>query len=223
MSVKLEIACFNLESALIAEENGADRIELCTNYKEGGLFPAESLLKEVLAKTSIPVFVMIRPRAGNFYYSIKEIEKMKEQILFCKKNNCDGLVFGVLNSDNTVNITACQQLVQLAEPLPCTFHRAFDEIHDQKTALQHIIDCGFKRILSSGSAANAVLGKNNLRELVQLSNGKIMIMPGGGIRSSNIKELISITGAKEFHSAAITSNNEMANAEEIKKLKSNLH
>lgn len=223
MSAKLEIACFHLESALIAEENGADRIELCTNYKEGGLFPGESLLKEVLAKTSIPVFVMIRPRSGNFNYSNAEIEKMKEQILFCKKNNCDGLVFGILNSDNTVNITACQELVQLALPLPCTFHRAFDEVHDQKTALQQIIACGFKRILSSGSAANAVLGKNNLRELVQLSNGKIMIMPGGGIRSSNIKELISITGAKEFHSAAITSNNEMANAEEIKKLKSNLH
>lgn len=223
MSFKLEIACFNLESALIAEENGADRIELCANYKEGGIYPGESLLKEVLAKTSIPVYVMIRPRPGNFCYSKQEIEKMKEQIVFCKKNNCDGLVFGILNSDNTVHVAACQQLVELAEPLPCTFHRAFDEVHDQKTALQQIIGCGFKRILSSGSAANASLGKNKLRELIQLANKSIIIMPGGGIRSSNINELIQYTEAKEFHSAALTSNSEIANPEEIKKLKSNLH
>lgn len=223
MNKKLEIACFNLESALIAEENGADRIELCENYKEGGLFPNETLLKKVLDKTTIPVFVMIRPRPGNFVYSPDEIEIMKQQIQLCKKLNCDGVVFGLLNSDTTINTAACKQLVKLAEPLPCTFHRAFDQVNDSSSALEQIIDCGFKKILTSGVSTNAITGKNSLRELIQKAAERIVIMPGGGIRSSHIRELADFSGAEEFHSAAIISTEEIANAEEIKKLKSNLN
>ncbi|MBN8692155.1 MAG: copper homeostasis protein CutC [Bacteroidetes bacterium] len=223
MNKKLEIACFNLESALIAEENGADRIELCENYKEGGLFPNEVLIKEVLTKTTIPVFVMIRPRSGNFIYSPDEVEIMKQQIHLCKKLNCDGIVFGVMNEDGSINTAVCKQLVKLAEPLSCTFHRAFDQVNDYSKALEQIIDCRFKRILTSGVNTNAITGKNILRELIQKAEDRIIIMPGGGIRSSHVCELAEFTEAKEFHSAAIINENETANAEEIKKLKSNLN
>ncbi len=214
MLKKIEIACFNLESAIIAEKSGADRIELCENYKEGGLSPDENLMKEVLRKTDIPVFVMIRPRTGNFFYTEKEIEIMKQQILNCKKHNCDGVVFGVLNPDNTINVEACKALVQLAQPLPCTFHRAFDETKNKELTLEQIISCGFKRILTSGGAATALEGKENLKQFVELANGRITIIPGGGIRSSNIKNISEATGALEFHSAAILEN-DTANANEI--------
>lgn len=223
MNKKLEIACFNLESALIAEENGADRIELCENYKEGGLFPNEVLIKEVLTKTTIPVFVMIRPRPGNFIYSPNEVEIMKKQIQLCNQLNCDGIVFGVMNEDGSINTAVCKQLVKLAEPLPCIFHRAFDQVYDYSKALEQIIDCGFIRILTSGVNTNAITGKNILRELIQKAEDRIVIMPGGGIRSTHVRELAEFTGAKEFHSAAIINENETANAEEIKKLKSNLN
>lgn len=223
MSRKLEIACFNLESAIIAEANGANRIELCENYTEGGVFPSEELIKAVLNKTSIPVFVMIRPRAGNFIYTEKEIEQMKSQIQFCKQNNCDGLVFGVLTADKNINVQACTELVKLARPLPCTFHRAFDEVSDTKTALEQIIMCGFKRILTSGGAKTAIAGKEKIKQLNDLADNRIMIVSGGGIRSSNINDLLENTKAEEFHSAALTDESELANAEEIQSLIKNLN
>lgn len=218
MKRKLEIACFNLESAIIAETNGASRIELCENYNEGGISPSESLIKTVLEKTNIPVFVMIRPRPGNFCYSENEIELMKKQILFCKTNNCDGVVFGILTPDKNINVSACTELVNLAKPLPSTFHRAFDEISDSETALENIITCGFKRILTSGGAITALDGKEKLQRLIEIADERIIIVPGGGIRSSNIAEITTITHASEFHSAAIIDHTDLANADEIQLL-----
>ena len=212
---KLEIACFNLESAIIAEANGAHRIELCENYNEGGITPSEKLIKTVLAATDLPVFVMIRPRPGDFCYSEKEIEQMKSQILLCKENNCDGVVFGILTPDKNINTIACAELVRMANPLPATFHRAFDEISDSEQALEKIIECGFKRILTSGGAKTAKEGKGKLKRLIEIANKRIIIVPGGGVRSSNIADIDAFTYATEFHSAAVIDNTDLADAIEI--------
>ncbi len=213
----LEIACFNLQSCLIAQKAGAQRIELCENYKAGGITPPEKLIAEVREQIQIDLFVMIRPRKGNFFYTNAEFEQMKKQILFCKENKCNGLVFGILTSENKVDSLRCKELIELAKPLPSTFHRAFDEIQDSEKALEEIIYCGFKRILTSGKQKNALEGSSFITNLVQKANNRIQIVPGGGIRSGNISGLKK-TGANEFHSAAITGSNETADEVEIKNI-----
>lgn len=222
MNRLLEIACFNYPSVMAAERGGAARIELCENYEAGGITPSESLITKVREQTNIPVFVMIRPRPGNFCYNETEIEQMKKQILFCKQNNCDGFVFGVLTHDHKVNVEVCKDLVSLASPLPCTFHRAFDTIADFSEAVKQIIDCGFKRILSSGKSANALEGKDVLKQLNILSDNRIIIVAGGGIRSSNVLDIASSTQCTEFHSAAIITKTEFADEQEIQLLKKKL-
>ena len=213
----LEIACFNLESCLIAQKAGAHRIELCENYKEGGISPSPELIQKVKKELTIPVFVMIRPRLGNFIYSAEEFQVMKMQVLFCKEKKCDGLVFGILDSENKVDIKSCKELVELAKPLPCTFHRAFDEIQHSEQALEDLINCGFKRILTSGKQKTAIEGSSSIIKLIQKTNNRIQIVAGGGIRSGNISKLKN-TGAKEFHSAAITNTYETADEVEIKNI-----
>jgi copper homeostasis protein len=214
----LEIACFNFESAQIAQRAGANRVELCENYTEGGITPSPDLIQKVKKELFIPVFVMIRPRPGKFIYSEEEFRVMKQQVLFCKEQNCDGIVFGILTSDNEIDRRRCKELVGLAKPLPCTFHRAFDELDDVVEGLEQLISLGFSRILTSGKAKNAVQGSKILSELVEKSAGRITIIAGGGIRASNCKEIITNTGVKEVHSAAITDNSGIANEDEIRAL-----
>jgi copper homeostasis protein len=218
----LEIACFNFESALIAQEAGADRIELCDNYFFGGITPSEETIKKVRERISIDLFVMIRPREGGFVYDGKEFLKMKEQIEFCKEQKCNGIVFGILTNQNKMDVPRCKELVELASPLHCTFHRAFDEVTDPKMALEQIIQCGFKRILTSGQKATAFEGAKLLAELQNLEKEKISIIAGGGVRSSNIAEIKRATGVTEFHSSAITGDEIIVDAVEIKKMKSYL-
>ncbi len=213
----LEIACFNLESCLIAQKAGAHRIELCENYKAGGVTPSQTLIVEAREQLQIDLFVMIRPRGGNFVYSVSEFNTMKEQITFCKKNNCNGIVFGILTPEHKVDIKRCEELVELAKPLPCTFHRAFDEIEDQEKALEDVINCGFKRILTSGKQKTALEGSSIIMDLIQKTNNRIQIVPSGGVRSGNISGLKK-TGAKEFHSAAITDASETTDEVEIKNI-----
>jgi len=213
----LEIACFNLQSCLTAQKAGAHRIELCENYPEGGVTPSEHLIIEARQKLQIDLFVIIRPRGGNFIYTASEFEQMKNQIIFCKENKCNGLVFGILNSENKVDALRCKELVELAKPMPCTFHRAFDKIENQEEALEEIINCGFKRILTSGKQKTAIEGSSAILNLIQKANNRIQIIPGGGIRSGNISEL-KMTGATEFHSAAITGSGEIADKVEIKNI-----
>ena len=222
MQKKLEIACFNLQSAIIAANSGADRIELCENYEVGGITPSSHLIEEVLKHVSIPIFVMIRPRSGNFIYSQSEIEAMIKQIEFCKNKNMKGVVFGVLTQENKVNLQVCKQLVELAKPMQCTFHRAFDEIENSTAALEELIQCGFSRILTSGRKKSAEEGKEMLADLVSKAGNRIIIIPGGGIRSGNINELIRVTKANEFHSAALLANSNTANPDEIIRLKQQL-
>lgn len=217
----LEIACFNLESCLIAQKAGADRIELCENYKTGGITPSENLIQQARKNLQIDLFVMIRPRDGNFIYSDQEFEQMKAQILFCKQNNCNGIVFGILNQGNKVNKKRCKELVELAKPMQCTFHRAFDEVENSKEAMEEIIYCGFKRILTSGRQKTAVEGAELIKNLITKAKDKIIIMPGGGIRSFNFSQILK-TGASEFHSASITNSDEIADGSEIKKILSQI-
>lgn len=217
---KIEIACFNPQSAIIAFENGADRIELCDGLSEGGTTPDFETVKELREKINIPVFVMIRPRGGDFTYSDTEFEQMKEELVQLKSLHVDGFVFGILDQNDEVNLEQNKSLVALAHPLPCTFHRAFDRAKDLEVSLEKVIDCGFKTILTSGQKANVSEGKENLKKLVELSNGRIEILVGGGLRSTNIEELRDFTKAEYFHSSAITNGGAFADAAEVVALKS---
>lgn len=216
---KIEIACFNPESARIAFESGADRIELCDGLSEGGTTPDFEVTKQLREKIDIPVFVMIRPRGGDFTYSDAEFEQMKNDLIHLKSLHVDGFVFGILDDNDEVNIQQNKALVELASPLPCTFHRAFDRAKSLEASLEKVIECGFKTILTSGQKPNVVEGKENLKKLVDLSKGRIEILVGGGLRSSNIEEIREITKADYFHSSAITDGGAFANAGEIVALK----
>ncbi len=218
----LEIACFSIESAIIAQQNGADRIELCRDFKLGGTTPTTYMVWEARKEVRVDMYIMIRPRGGNFTYSKSDFDYMKACINLFKLQTIDGFVFGILNKDKTINIKQNAELVQLAQPYPCTFHRAFDEAPDAMEALEQIIDCGFTTILTSGQAQNVTEGMNRLAELVTAASNRIVIMPGGGLRSSNIDDIQQATKAEFFHSSAITDGSETPNPYEILALKAKL-
>ncbi len=220
---QLEIACFNLESAEIAFKNGADRIELCVEMDAGGITPSLEMIQKAKAKINIPIYVMIRPRGGNFVYNEAEFQWMQSKIKTLKEIGVNGFVFGILEAQNKVNKIQNEALVSLAKPLPCTFHRAFDEVLNPFEALEVLIACGFQTILTSGNAKNVSEGRTQLKLLVQKANQRIIIMPGGGLRSSNLKEIYTQTKATFYHSSAITDKTEIANPIEIQRLQSILN
>lgn len=219
---QLEIACFNFESALIAQKAGADRVELCADMSVGGTTPSIEIIQQAPEYLTIDLYVMIRPRGGNFVYSELEFEQMKSEIETIKKLGVNGFVFGILKDDNTINIKQNKALVELAKPFPCTFHRAFDEVSDLKKALEDVISCRFSTILTSGTFPNVMEGKEVLKRLVNQANNRIEIMPGGGLRSINISALDEMVNANWYHSSAITDGSEIASSEEIIQLKNKL-
>lgn len=202
MNYILETIAFNIESCKTAQQAGANRIELCDNPADGGTTPSYGFIKAARQVLKIDLFPIIRPRSGDFFYSDDEFEIMKTDIQVCKELGCDGVVFGILKEDATVDKIRCKILVQLAYPMSVTFHRAFDRVTDYSQALEDVIECGFERILTSGFYPTAIEGAENLKKLIQVADERIIIMPGSGIRSSNIKELMEITNAVEFHSSA---------------------
>lgn len=218
---QLEIACFNMESSIIAQHAGANRIEFCADMNLGGVTPKLEDFILLKSKIHLPVFVMIRPRGGDFVYSNVEFEQMKNDILEFKNAGADGFVFGILTENKEVDFIQNKELVELANPLPCTFHRAFDEIKDQMEALDTLIECGFKTILTSGNAKNAMEGLVSLKALASIANDKICIMPGGGVRATNIEILKENINTNWFHSSAVLQN-ETANLDEVFMLKSKL-
>ncbi|HBI01765.1 MAG TPA: copper homeostasis protein CutC [Flavobacterium sp.] len=220
---KLEIACFNAESATIAQNANADRVELCDGIEVGGTTPNLETVKEVRQKLTIDLYVMIRPRGGNFVYCEEEIGQMKSSIVEMKKLGVDGFVFGILNEDNSINKQKNIELIELTKPYPCTFHRAFDEVLDYEQALEDVIECRFSTILTSGTKPNVTEGIQLLKQLVEKASNRITIMPGGGLRSSNISELNQIVKADFYHSSAIIDGNGMADITEIQALKSKLN
>jgi copper homeostasis protein len=220
---KLEIACFNVASAIIAQNAKADRVELCDGIEVGGTTPAIETVKHVRQKLTIDLYVMIRPRGGDFVYSEEELEQMKSSIVEMKRLGVDGFVFGILNEDNVVNKQINSELVEVAKPFPCTFHRAFDEVSNYKQALEDVISCGFTTILTSGTKSNVVKGTPILKQLVKEASNRIIIMPGGGLRSSNINELNQTVEATFYHSSAILDGNGLADFTEIQALKLKLN
>lgn len=201
----LEIAVFNIESALAAVAAGADRLELCENPMEGGTTPSYGTLKKIRATVSIPVFPIIRPRGGDFLYSDAEFEVIQNDVRLCKELGFDGVVIGLLLPDGNIDTIRTKQLVELAYPMDVTFHRAFDRCIDPLQGLEDIISCGCTRILTSGQVPNAIDGKELIKTLVEKADGRIIILPGSGVRSSNAADLAAYTGAKELHSSARTS------------------
>lgn len=215
----LEIACFSEEAAQLAVSSGADRIELCSNYSSGGITPKIEDLINIEKRIEIPVFVMIRPRPGNFIYGISELEEMEASIIKFKKTGADGFVFGALTKENELDQKLCSYLIKLASPLPCTLHRAFDLIEYKPKAIIQAIDAGFARILTSGGVGNVTENLPDLQKIVKLAANKIIIVAGGGLRNQNIHTLKAITGLKEVHSSAIIDGEmEMPDAGEIRKL-----
>lgn len=219
---KIEIACFNLDSVLIAEKSGADRIELCADIALGGTTPSTHSVQQARKHVTLPLYVMIRPRGGNFSYSNLEFEQMKSDLCALKKHGVDGFVFGILNEDQTIQMEQNRELVALASPLPCSFHRAFDAVIHYEKALEDVISCGFTTLLTSGTFSNVMEGKDVLKQLVVQAQNRIQIMPGGGLRSTNISALNQIVNASWYHSSAITDGTETASPEEISQLKKKL-
>jgi copper homeostasis protein len=195
----LEISVETLERALAAERGGAHRVELCSELSQGGLTPDEELLRSVREMLRIPIFAMIRPRGGDFIYSDAEYAAMEREIETARQFGVDGLVFGILQRNGHVDVRRTRQLVELAQPLPVTFHRAFDVAADLHKALEDVTKTGAARVLSSGGAATAVEGVNRLRELVKDAASRIVVMPGSGIGASNVRVVAKATGAREFH------------------------
>lgn len=218
----LEIACFEITSAETALRSVADRIEFCAEQQLGGITPNIDEFRYLKSVYRKPIYVMIRPKGGDFYYSDLEFEVMKEDLLQFKKSGADGFVFGILNSGNTIDIHRNKVLVDLAGDIPCTFHRAFDRTPDLDAAIKHLIDIGFKAVLTSGGKSSAMEGKENLRNLIEKYGSQIEILVGGGVRSGNISELKNFTKGTHFHSSAIPSYEVFASDEEIKKLKKSI-
>ena len=204
MDYKLEVIAFSIESCALIQQSGAHRIELCDNPGEGGTTPSYGFIKKARELASIELYTMIRPRGGDFLYNEDEFGAMKEDIKLCKQLGCDGVVFGLLNADGTVDKKRTSQLVELAYPLGVTFHRAFDRTRDAFEALDTLIETGCERVLTSGLMPNVSGGKHLLKELVTAADDRIIIMPGSGVRHNNLAELAHYTGAVEFHTSART-------------------
>ncbi|MBX2898113.1 MAG: copper homeostasis protein CutC [Cyclobacteriaceae bacterium] len=200
--MKIEIVVYNIESALKAQEGGADRIELCDNPGEGGTTPSYAIIESVRQHVSMDVFVMIRPRGGDFHYSSYEFYCMKRDIDQCQRLSVDGVVLGILNADGTLDKKRCKELIDRARPLKVTCHRAFDMTRDPLQALEDCIEVGFDRILTSGHQATAHLGADLIEQLIQHANGRIAIMPGSGVNENTVQVLIKKTKATEIHFSA---------------------
>ena len=198
----LETIAFNIDSCIAAQAAGASRIELCDNAGEGGTTPSYGFIKAARAVLKIDLFPIIRPRGGDFLYSDAEFEIMKTDVQICKELGCDGVVIGMLQEDTTIDKVRCAELVKIAYPMGVTFHRAFDRVIDAKKALEDIIEIGCERILTSGLYPNVMDGLENIKQLIALADHRIIIMPGSGVRASNIKFIIDATGATEIHSSA---------------------
>ncbi|RYY68536.1 MAG: copper homeostasis protein CutC [Chitinophagaceae bacterium] len=202
MSFKLELIAFNIQSCIDAQAAGAQRVELCANPAEGGTTPSYGFIKAARDKLTIDLYPIIRPRGGDFVYTDDEFEIMKSEIKVCKVFGCNGIVVGMLHADGSVDKLRCKELIDLAKPLGVTFHRAFDRSRDLLQALEDVIEIGCERILTSGGFPTAVDGSAMIAELIKHARGRIVIMPGSGVRSGNIKKLAQETGAVEFHSSA---------------------
>ena len=192
----IEVCAESYEYAVKAEKAGADRIELCKDLHLDGLTPNYESAKKTIDTLNIPVFILIRPRGGDFIYSHEEFELMKRDILRFRKMGCKGIVSGVLNSDNSIDTKKTKELVELSRPLEFTFHRAFDKVNNPLYEIENLIRLGIDRVLTSGQKEKAIDGLVLLKQLNSISNNRIKIMPGSGINKSNIVNFVNF---EEIH------------------------
>jgi len=200
--MKVEICASSVQSAVHAQEGGAHRIELCCNLKEGGLTPSAGTIQLVRKWLAIEVFVLIRPRNGDFCYSDIEFETILKDIFFCKENGVDGVVVGVLQKDNTIDMERTALLIQAARPMNVTFHRAFDCLPNPIEGLEQLVKLGVDRVLTSGQATSTIDGQDIIKELVKQAGSRITILPGGGLNQQNLLDFINYTDVKEVHLSA---------------------
>lgn len=198
-SIKIEVCANSLQSALNAQKGGADRVELCANLYEGGTTPSMGEIKLARKLLQIDLNILIRPRGGDFLYSKNEIEIIKYDVLNCKNLGVDGVVIGFLKPDGNIDIELTKEIKELARPMSVTFHRAFDMCTNPEEALEELIEIGIDRILTSGLENKAIDGVVLLNKLIKQAGERIIIMPGSGIRASNISTIIKKTGATEYH------------------------
>ncbi|NOR76688.1 MAG: copper homeostasis protein CutC [Draconibacterium sp.] len=192
------------KEAKLAEQRGANRIELCSDLANDGLTPSFELMKRTISELKIPVMTMVRPRAGNFVHTKKEVEQMKKDIDTAKQVGTYGIVLGLLTSDNKIDIENTRILAEYANPLPITFHKAIDELENPVEGVKELLKInGIKRILTSGGKATADEGQAVIREMIKIAEGKITILVAGKVLDSNVKEIQKITGAKELHGRRI--------------------
>jgi len=194
----LEVCCGDLPSVRAAKEGGAHRIELCQALDVDGLTPSEDMMKSAI-EMGLPIQVLIRPREGNFVYDKKEQAEMQREIRFARKLGVNGVVIGALKSDGSIDGETVRSLVEEAEGLSITFHRAFDVCTEPLKALEQIIALGCHRLLSSGQAPTAEQGIPLLKELVERAGERLIIMPGAGVNAQNARRILSETGAHEIH------------------------
>lgn len=195
----LEISVESVEAAMAAERGGAQRIEFCSNAGVGGTTPSAELLRSVREGVRIPIVSMVRPRGGNFVYSDAEFEAMQRDVDAAKKSGMDGVVLGLLDVDGQVDIGLTKQLVERARPLPVTYHRAFDESIDLFRSLEDVVKAGATRLLTSGGKRTAPEALGVLGDLVRIAGERLIVMPGSGLHTGNIREAVQKTGAREFH------------------------
>ena len=198
----LEVCAFNIQSAIIAENAGAVRVELCDSPLEGGTTPSYGVIRRVREKVNLQLYPIIRPRSGNFFYDDDEFGIMLRDVVVARELGCDGVSTGISRIDGHIDTDRLKKIVDIAYPMQVTCHRVFDSAPDPFRALEEIIDCGCERILTSGQKAKAAEGAALLRQLIEKSGERIVIMPGSGVRSANIPMLIAETGAREFHTSA---------------------
>jgi copper homeostasis protein len=212
----LEVCAYSLSSCRIAMEAGADRVELCADPLQGGTTPSWGSITAAM-ELGTPVFPMIRPRGGNFHYNTEELDVMWRDIRACRELGCLGIATGVQCSDGSLDTELMKRIVDRAGPMKVTCHKVFDQVPDASAALEALMAAGCARVLTSGLHANALDGARTISQLVAQAAGRITVMPGGGVRSGNIAEIIAATGASEFHSSAITarSKDHLADPEEV--------
>lgn len=198
----LEVCAFNIQSSIIAEKVGAKRVELCDNPVEGGTTPSYGTIKKVRERISIKLYPIIRPRSGNYFYDDEDFGILKNDIAICKELGCDGISIGVQSIDGNIDVEKFKRITKWAYPMGVTCNRAFDATPDPFKALEDIIDAGCERVLTSGQASSAPDAGELLGKLVKQAKGRISIMPGAGVRSSNLKKLIQESGAYEYHTSA---------------------
>jgi copper homeostasis protein len=197
----LEICVESVEHAVAAERGGAHRIELCSDLSSGGITPSAGLMQTVRRHVHAPIHVLIRPRAGDFCYSDRELEIMRDDIEAAKGFGMDGIVLGILRDNAHIDVERTKALVELARPLPVTFHRAFDVSGNLEASLEEVIQTGASRILTSGGQSSAADALPTLTRLVEAARERILLMPCGGIDSENVVRIVRTTLAREFHTS----------------------